>query len=120
MKKEAKKPEEVWRVVEVPIWDARLFIYYGPWDSFIDRLAEAGFEPENILSNKPKDWNVATTYSRKDGANVVYSAKPLSPHALVHELVHVTNGIMRAKRVADEESFAYTMEWLFMVTEATK
>lgn len=118
MKKDQPKPAEFWRIIEVPIWDVKVFVYCGPWKSFIERLENSGIEPDNILSNKPHDFNIATTYSRKDGMNVVYSAKPLQPHQLVHELAHATRGIMLAKNVDDDEAFAYTIEYLYK--EATK
>ena len=117
-KNPTKKPAESWRVISVPIWNCDVLVYCGPWDSFLKRLKEAGVDPDNIVANKPHDWNTATTYSRRDGTNIIYSANPMKPAALIHELVHVVHGIMRAKGVSDEEAFAYTLEYLYK--EATK
>ena len=124
-KKPPKKPAESWRVISVPIWNCDVLVYCGPWDSFLKRLKEAGVDDEalaEVREDPPSNRILARTYRLKNGggSQAVYSAKKMSTPTLVHELYHVTYGILDAKGVLkdDEEAFAYTLEWLYK--EATK
>lgn len=126
MKKPKKqKPAESWRVIKVPIWSSDVLIYCGPWGSFLKRLKEAGVDDEGVADvrgDPPNSRIIARTYRLKDGggSQAVYSPKDIQTVTLVHELYHVTYGILDAKGVLkdDEEAFAYTLEYLYK--EATK
>lgn len=109
----------VGRIIFVPIWDTRLYIYYGPFAAFVKWLRKNGFDDTRFIEeNEPSGCRIATTYSKKDGRQIIYSRDPMYNPSLVHELSHAVHGILRARDVADEEAFAYTMEYLY--TEATK
>lgn len=124
MKKTKKQnPAESWRVISVPIWNCDVLVYCGPWDSFIKRLKEAGVDDEgvdDVRRDPPGCRVVARTYRLLNGggSQAIYAPKKIPTSTLIHELYHVTYGILDAKGVLkeDEEAFAYTLDWLYKET----
>ena len=124
-KKPPKKPAESWRVISVPIWACDILIYCGPWDSFFKRLKEEGVDDDGVADvrcDPPSRRVIARTYRLKDGggSQAIYAPRKIPTATLIHELYHVTYGILDASGVLkdDEEAFAYTLDWLYK--EATK
>lgn len=118
-KKPPKRPAESWRVISVPIWNCDVLVYCGPWDSFLKQLKEAGVDDdvvEDVRRNPPRTTTVAQTYrlANGGGSQAIYAPKKIPTSTLIHELYHVTYGILDAKGVLkeDEEAFAYTLDWL--------
>ena len=126
MKKPKKqKPAESWRVIDVPIWKCDVLIYCGPWESFLKKLKEIGVDDdavEDVRRDPPRCKAAACTYRLKNGggAQAIYAPKKIPTETLIHELYHVTYGILDARGVCkdDEEAFAYTLDYLYK--EATK
>ena len=125
MKKKPKRQADPWRVIQVPVWNCDVLIYFGSFDGFIKRLEElgVGYEAvESVRNDRPEKTAMASTFRIKygGGSQAVYAPKKPSLHTLVHELYHVAYGILDAKGILkdDEEAFAYLLEHLFK--EATK
>lgn len=119
----AQEPEESWRVIDIPIWKGKLFIYVGPYEKFFDRLLEGGWPKESVdelRKERPYDENneALTVNVKGSGQIAIWCEEPISKPTLVHELCHAVHMLFRSRECEDEEAFCYTLEYLFR--EATK
>ena len=117
-KKPPKKPAESWRVISVPIWKAQVFVYCGPYEKLLERVAEAGLDASK-MPDKTDVQSMEACAIRTMNDAIVWSREPMQLPLLVHELVHATIMILDARGCSDDtEAVAYTMEFLYK--EATK